>query len=109
MKSALESVMQYIITAGWNKISDGDVNAPTGHFAIVEVPTNNNELADIVDAIRDEADGNEIVALCTAPRGWYLVVENDQGQVFVNGPFSEESTNLMYNITQADFSEWDKD
>lgn len=106
MKTALESIMQAIITAGWNKISDGDVNAPIGHFAIVEIPQNNNELAEIVDAILDVTTGEEVVTLCTAPRGWYHVREDSDGIVYIDGPHTEITANRIYEAHQATYNEW---
>lgn len=106
MKTALESIMQTIITAGWSNKSDGTVESPQGHFAVVEIPEKREELVAMVDAILDMTNGEEVVALCTATRGFYFVVEDDQGNVYVNGAYSEASANLLFEKAQAVLVKW---
>lgn len=106
MKTPFESVVQAIITAGWSNQSDGDVDAPTGHFAIVEVPALDKELADMVDALLDTVDGEEVVALCTAERGHYMVVETSEGQVHITGPFKEAPAKFWFLSMQKTLEEW---
>ena len=106
MKTALESIMQALITAGWNNKSNGDVESPTGHYAVVEIPKDDNELADMVDAILDMATGAEIVALCTSGRGFYTVTENSYGHVFINGPYTEKQTTEWFESKDDAYGEW---
>lgn len=80
MRTALEAVLQAMVTGGWANESDGDVSAPTGHFA--RVSNSAAELEEVVAAFEDVIvmydmiDTSELV-------GEFLVHEDEQGNVYV--------------------------
>lgn len=109
MKTALELAMQAIISAGWNNQSDGDVEAPTGHFAIVERPAHPGELNDILAAIEDQDDPDNIHmihAFEELQAGFYEVVETDMGHVHIAGPVTSEQATEWFQGEQHAFTMW---
>ncbi len=107
-KSHLDSIdntFKTIITAGWNVKSDGDVQSPTGHFALVEIPLHAGELAEMLDACDLDPTQHAIPM-----EGWYVVRENNDGLVEYfgyphSGPGKREAE-AQYARHERDFSSW---
>lgn len=80
MKTALQAVLQAMVSGGWANESDGDVESPQGHFARVTVEP--AELEECVNAFEDVIavygleDENTLI-------GHFLVREDSQGFVHV--------------------------
>lgn len=109
MKTALELAMQAIISAGWNIQSDGEVDSPTGHFAIVERPAHPGELNDMLAAIEDQEDPDNIHIIHAFEElnaGFYEVIEDSNGLVHINGPVSREQANTWFHATESAYSQW---
>jgi hypothetical protein len=100
-----EGVFRSIITAGWNVKSDGDVEANTGHFAIVEIPEHEGERNQMRDAVfLDELDPAEVFD--TIQAGWYFVVENSQGNVSFVQAKNEADAYRLFQTAEAEYAEW---
>lgn len=101
----VEGVLRSIITAGWNVKSDGEVEATTGHFAIVEIPEHHGERLQMRDAVfLDELDPAEVFD--KMPSGWYFVVEDSQGNVnFVQAESKADSYRLFHKA-EAEYAQW---
>lgn len=109
MKTALELVMQAIITAQWSNNSNGDVEAPTGHFAIVERPSHPGELNDMLAAIEDMDDPDNIDmihAFEDAEPGFYAVVEDSNGLVHITGPHTQQEATEWFTKAEDAYAEW---
>lgn len=104
MKSKTERAMQALITAGWANGSTGEVEAPTGHVAIVDLTTERAMMAQVLaDAGEEEGDLDAIRP------GWYVVVEDDQGNVGVTGPVSQAEAESSLRRAEAAYAEWGDD
>lgn len=106
MKSNLETLMQAFISGGWANMSGGTVEAPTGHFAIVEIEPNRKELR---EAFEDDLFPEELVFFDACEVGTYLVVEDSNGSVFVDGPLPMAWATLWFNNNLEAFNAWDTD
>jgi hypothetical protein len=106
MKTALEAVLQAMITGGWANESDGEVEAPTGHFA--RVSNSEAELSEVVQAFEDVItaygmeDTRELI-------GHFLVVEDSQGFVHVKGYDNPIELTRDFQALQDAYAEWNKD
>lgn len=103
MKTAIELAMQAIISAGFNETSDGDVESPTGHFAVIERPEDPKELAGILESINDP---EEQEAFSAHEVGFYEVIENSQGFVYINGPVDRATAMVWFNANQYAYTLW---
>ena len=91
-----EGAFRAVVTAGWGVKSSGDVEAPTGHFAVVEIPEHAGERAEMRAAVFD-GDAEAAEGFDCLDAGWYLVTEDSNGnvsysrdsQVWVNRRFDE--------------------
>lgn len=92
------------ITAGWNVRGDGHVEAPTGYFALIEVPPHQGEFADLMDAVFDTEKPENIDL---PPVGWYVTVENDQGILRWTRFPSKTQAKLQYERLVKEFIAWD--
>lgn len=110
MKTALEAVLQAMITGGWANESDGDVEAPTGHFARVsnseaevygEPGSIVSTFSDVI-AMYGMTDTNELI-------GHFLVVEDSQGFVTVHAFDDPIALTRLFQQMQDDFAEWNND
>ena len=88
-----------IVTAGWGNMSDGDVEAPCGHFAAVSIEP--NEMRELMDAVfEDEANRPTIYP------GDYLVCEDSDGNTEVYEYLSTAALMRVYKQLQTDFALW---
>ena len=72
VNTPLARAFRQIVTAGWSEQKDGDVSAPTGHFALIPLPP--ADLPELIDACFDGEDpGVEILW------GYYVLIEDSDG------------------------------
>jgi hypothetical protein len=82
MRTALEAVLQAMVSEGWANASGGSVDSPQGHYARITIES--AELGEVQGAFNDEMrmhglnedDAHMFI-------GYWLVVEDAQGNVSV--------------------------
>jgi hypothetical protein len=99
-----DNCFKSIVTGEWGVKSDGDVEAPSGYFALVEVPLNLRERADMVDACRNNFDNDE--DWFTIEPGWYITSENNQGLIYVWKMPDKSAAEICYDGLQREYSRW---
>jgi hypothetical protein len=98
----LENAFKQIITAGWAMKSDGDVEAPTGHFAAI--PINSAEMPELLDAVfGDDRPEVEIDPGC------YFAKEDSAGNMWLWCFGSAYEMNSMYERYRREYEEWARD
>jgi hypothetical protein len=118
MKTALEAVLQAMVTGGWANESDGNVYAPMGHFA--RVSNEENEIASIIDAFGDVMEtygmgyvnhiqGEHELTDVNVLIGHFLVGEDSYGNVLVTRYDNPIQLTRDFQQLQDDFAEWNKD
>lgn len=106
MKTALEAVLQAMVSGGWATDSDGDVDSPQGAFA--RVTNEEAELAEVVAAFQDTIntyemeDTRELI-------GHFLVVEDSQGFVHVTRYDNPIALTRDFQQLQDAYAEWNND
>lgn len=93
VNTPLARAFRQIVTAGWSEQSDGDVSAPTGHFALIPLPP--ADLSELIDACFDGEDpGVKIEA------GFYVLVEDSDGNstlsIYENTPEGQYAASDEY-------------
>lgn len=102
---SVAGVFRSIITAGWANDSDGSVEASTGHFAKVEIPSHAGERAEMRDAVFSE-DSEEGAVFDTIEAGWYLVKEDSDGNVTYEKCKGYAEATVLFEGLEHDFAEW---
>ena len=106
MKTALEAVLQAMVTGGWANESDGNVEAPTGHFA--RVSNSEAELSEVVQAFDDVItaygmdDTSELV-------GHFLITEDSNVIVFVSNYDNTIALTRDFQSLQDSYAFWDEE
>lgn len=72
VNNPLARAFQQIVTAGWANMSDGEVEAPTGHFAFINIEP--AELAELTSAVFDDDASASIIY-----PGSYILIEDSHG------------------------------
>lgn len=102
--SRFDNLFRQIITAGWNVKSDGEVESPTGFFALVEIPTKyTGEYYEMLLAVEGEPlqlPWNELES------GWYVTVENSDGIIFVFKCPGKSFAENLYTATETQYNKW---
>lgn len=101
MKTQIESAMQALVTAGWANGSTGEVESPVGHVAIVDLTSERAMLAQVLAEAGEGETDLEVIR-----PGWYVVVEDDQGNVTVTNPMSEAEAQAALRRAEAAYVEW---
>lgn len=97
----IDNAFKALITAGWSNMSNGDVEAPTGHFAIIDMITERDMLRDVL-AESDLAD-----ALDSIEPKWYGVRENSDGLVFLESFDCEWHARKWFDQQEELFETWE--
>jgi hypothetical protein len=105
VKTALEAVLQAMVTGGWANESGGTVDAPTGHYARVSVSA--DEVGSVVDAFEDVLAVYPLDSL-TQLIGEWLVQEDDQGFVTVTAYDNPIALTRDYLAMDDAFALWDE-
>lgn len=94
----LARTFRAIVDAGWANKSDGDVEAPTGHFAFVSIAP--NELSELLDAIgHHESFGPPMP-------GVYLVIEDSDGNTTLLEYYVESGAKMAFNMMAREYAIW---
>lgn len=108
MKTALEAVLQAMVTGGWANESDGDVESPQGAFARVsnseaevygEPGSIVSTFSDVI-AMYGMTDTNELI-------GHFLVREDSQGFVYITSYDNPIALTRDFQQLQDDYALWE--
>lgn len=94
----LARAFRTIVSSGWANLSDGNVEASTGHFALVRIEA--AELAELVEAFED-------YFTTTISPGNYLVVEDSDGNTELTEYYMLDGALEVYNHLSREFAIWD--
>ncbi len=86
------------VTAGWNNLSDGNVEAPTGHFAIISIEE--SELKEFNEVFEEQVGDYTFVT------GFYLLTEDSDGNSRLREYQTLDDSLKVFNELQVEFSAW---
>lgn len=100
MRTNFENAISAMITDSWEMMGDGDVDAPTGYFAIVEIDGAEKALNYCTGNVEwDEA-------IYSAEKGFYFSREDSDGNIFIEY-FSNKDSALARFLQYSDsYSDW---
>lgn len=102
-----DAQFKQLVTALWSVKSDGEVEAPTGFFALVEIPEGSYEFKDMVDSVGlDEYYDDEGKPSGVAKAGWYVTQENEYGIIFVYEFKNKGAADVAYNELTSIYEGW---
>ena len=94
-----ERNLRALVTAGWANESDGHVDSPMGHFAIIDLVNDRHEMADVLEIDEDELPAAH----------YYLVVEDSNGNVDVSTYYMFSSAEDEFRDLQQHYVLWADD
>lgn len=98
MMSNDERTLDGLVTAGWANASDGDVESPTGHFALIDLTTEREAMAELLD-------DDEILP----DPAWYVVIVDTIGNRYVESHRTEGDATIRYNDLERAYLAWHDD
>lgn len=96
----VDGAFRSLVTGGWANESSGDVEAPCGHFALIDMTT---ERAMMRDVLEETGEAQLIEEIEPA---WYIVVTDSQGFVGHMRCDSEAQARFQYDTLEAAYGEW---
>lgn len=103
MSRDIDNAFKAIISAGWANQSDGNVEAPTGFFSIIDMSTERDMLREVLaESALDDALGQ-------IEPSWYLTMENNQGILYYAQAKDEAAAQEWFKSLCEKFYEWDED
>lgn len=99
INTPLARAFRQIVTAGWANLSDGNVEAPTGHFALVHIEP--AEMRELMEAVFE--DEPEPVTIYP---GSYLVLEDSDGNTELLEYYVLDGALEAYNRNMREFALW---
>ena len=114
LDSKYDNFFKAVVTAEWCVKSDGNVEAPSGFFALVEVPSHQGEYQQMVEAVFDEprtvswADYmRDHYPEMPAP-GWYVTTELSTGIIVVMEYPLQIAADKAYRELFDAYAMWDQ-
>jgi hypothetical protein len=98
--SMYDNAFKQIISAGWAEKTEGTVDSPIGHLALIPIPY--NEHAELADAIFRDIDSNEPVP----PPGYYIAQENGQGFITVYSYDEKWAMEADWANAMDEYNDW---
>ena len=89
--------MARIVTGGWANLSDGNVESPTGHFAVITIEP--AERAELLAAFEGELEASPYP-------GSYLLVEDSDGNKTVTEYLTHTSAMGEFARLQQSYTDW---
>lgn len=99
INTPLARAFREIVTAGWANLSDGNVEANTGHFALVHIEPSELEELKLVFESRDD--------FVVPYPGTYLIEEDSNGNTTVTDYPTLDGCLESYNRLAREFAIWD--
>lgn len=97
-----DNAFKQIVSAGWANKSDGNVEAPCGYYALIEVPEHEGENVAMREAVTDF----DKIEMNWPEPGWYTTTENSDGIILVFKHASQYAAQLAFNSIEASFLRW---
>jgi hypothetical protein len=107
LSAKYDSLFKTIISAGWAIASDGNVEAPCGYFAKVEIPEHDGERNEIREAVT-HSDPDLGKLFDELEPGMYLTQENEAGLIWVYFA-SDVAIHDCYVQLEGEYTEWSGD
>ena len=110
MRNYLENFFNYLSgDTMWCDEESGHVESPTGHFALVEIPHNEDDrdyMFREIDALTGHHFGdNESDE--RPDSGWYVVITDSSGFVHWQNYSTEDAACNAFDALEAEYAEWD--
>lgn len=102
-----DALFKHIIGAEWCVKSDGNVESPSGYFALVEIPSHTGEFAEMLDAINTGLPESMQFPEEDWPEpGWYVTMETEAGTIWVASYPSKSIAEQTYQTLAKHYNEW---
>lgn len=105
LASKYDNLFKTIISAGWAVASDGNVEAPSGYFARVEIPAG-SERDSFIDMLSEWPDLVKLFG--EIEPGWYLTQENESGIIWVYWSNEPQVTDAYHRLGEQ-YTEWENE
>lgn len=85
----------------------GDVQAPGGYFCVVEIPANMKTLEALLEFYSEETTARLVLGATVNPvAGWYVLVQNEQGQIDALLASGEDEALEEFAERQSTYHDW---
>lgn len=101
-QESVEGTFKAIVDALWGVMSSGAFEAPTGHFAVVEIPDHDGERAEMADAVFDGAS-ETFESLET---GWYFVIQRSPENLTYDKCKNRDYALARFALARAAYEDW---
>lgn len=101
-QESAEATFKAIVEALWGVMSSGATDAPTGHFAVVEIPEHAGERAEMADAVFD-GDNATFDDLET---GWYFVIQHSPDELTYDKCKNRDYALARFSLARAAYEDW---
>lgn len=110
MRSYIDSIFNYL--AGdtmWNEEASGEVDSPTGHFSLVEIPHGEEgdkmvrEIENLIGSYREDFPEGEDTDITP---GWYVVQTDSNGFVYPSHYDNEDDARDGFESLEKSYAEW---
>lgn len=102
INTPLARAFQQIVTAGWGNLSDGNVEAPTGHFSVIIIEP--AELKELIEAVFDDYEGEPVIY-----PGDYVLVEDSDGNAQLTEYLTGAAAIQAFTMLSAEFEKWEQE
>lgn len=108
MRSYADNIFSILSDHMYAEEVSGTTEAPTGYFALVEVPSHPAERAQMFKDLEAIIQPDKIQRHAVEP-GWYVVISTDQGYTYPVPYDSEGEARIAFDAMVDEYDLWDSE
>lgn len=101
---SLEDTFKAIVDAKWGVVSSGIIDAPTGHFTVVEIPKYEGERAEMREAVFDNEDAGTFDGI---EAGWYIAIQSPPNTLTYEKCKNRDYAFARFALARSAYEEWE--
>jgi hypothetical protein len=99
-----EGTFKAIVGAKWGVVSSGLIDAPTGHFTVVEIPKHEGERAEMREAVFENEDAGTFDDI---EAGWYFAIEFPPDTLTYEKCKNRDYAFARFSLARSAYEEWE--
>jgi hypothetical protein len=101
-QESVEGTYRAIIDAGWGVMSSGAFEAPTGRFAVVEIPEHDGERTEMREAVFD----GDSETFDNMEAGWFFICQRSITDLTYGKCKNRDYALARFALARAAYEEW---
>lgn len=101
---SVEDTFKAIVDAKWGVVSSGIIDAPTGHFTVVEIPKHEGERTEMREAVFENEDAGTFDDI---EAGWYIAIQSPPNTLTYEKCQNRDYAFARFALARSAYEDWE--